>query len=198
MNRAFSLRERVLLLVLAIIIVAGIYYLLIHMPISAALESIYSQQLTAELELEILEVREVQLIAMREELAEIEISGSTSYVPVYDNLPAIMNFLNSVLKGRTYNHTLNFTGTVEKDGIVRRGVQIHFSTQNYASACRIIEKLQNSEFVNRIGDISMVPLGDRNYGSYYYNTDADYSILRNPLELTLTMTFYERLPEPAK
>ncbi len=194
MNRSFSPRERLLLLILAVIIVASSYYMLIHRPISESLESAASRKEMAEIDIEVLKVRAVQLAAMKKELEEIEISGSTSYVPLYDNLSAEMSFLNSVLSGNTYGHTLNFTGTSEKDGIVRRVVQIHFSTRNYSTACRIIERLQNSEFCNRIGDVIMVPLRDRAYGGLYYNYDADYSILRNPLELTLTMTFYERLP----
>ena len=195
MTKSFTGREKFLLLILALMIVAAAYYMLIHKPISESLESIASQKEMAETDIVILQAKAVQLAGMKKELEEIERSGSKSYVPLYDNLSAEMSFLSSVLNGRTYDYTLNFTGTTEKDGVVRRGVQIHFSTENYSVACIIIEKLQNSEFCCRIGDVKMLPLRDNTYSGVYYNYDADYSILRNPLELTLTMTFYERMPE---
>ncbi|HPX71054.1 MAG TPA: type II secretion system protein GspM, partial [Bacillota bacterium] len=171
MTKSFTSREKFLLLVLAVIVVVAAYYMLIHRPISESLESIASQKEAAETEIVILQAKAAQLSSMKKELEEIERSGSKSYVPLYDNLSAEMSFLSSVLQDSTYDYTLNFTGTTEKDGVVRRGVQIHFSTENYSVACRIIEKLQNSEFCCRIGDVTMVPLRDNVHGTYY-NYDA--------------------------
>ena len=193
MTRSFSSKEKFLLSVLLIIILGVAYYLLVQIPVTTNLQSIASEKELAETEIVTLKAKQEQLAKMKEELAEIEKKGAKTIVPAYDNLSKEMMFISSVMFN-TGDWSYNITATTSgDDGIFRRNLQVFFTCQSYETACGKIEMLQNCRFLCRLGDVNMVPLRVTDYEDIYYNDDADYSITTNPLEVNVTMTFYERM-----
>ena len=200
-KRSLTRREKGLLILLAVLLVAAAYYLLVHRAVVDNLAAIETQKSEAETEIAINSAKVAQLKNMKAELAEIEEHGVKSVVPVYDNLSKEIVFLNNVLKGTT-DYTINFSSLTTTQGIARRVANLEFTTPSYDKSCSIVDQLQNCEYCCRIGDVIMEPIDEYNgtyyssiYGYGYY--DADYSILRNPLTVKVSMTFYEKVEEAA-
>ena len=199
MHRAFTNREKALILFLAILMIVAAYYLFVHRAVVDALADIESQKSLTQTEIDIANTKLQKMQAMQAELDEIEADGVKSVVPEYDNLSREIVFLNGIL-GTTTDYTINFSGLTTSESVVRRFVNLSFTSESYDACCAIIEKLQNCEYCCRLGDVSMEPIREYNtqynyYNGYGYYYDADYSILRNPLQVNVTMTFYERTTE---
>ena len=200
-KRSLTRREKGLLILLGVLLVAAAYYLAVHRVVVDNLADIATQKSEAETEITINSAKVAQLKNMKAELAEIEEHGIKSVVPVYDNLSKEIVFLNNVLKGTT-DYTINFSSLTTTQGIARRVANLEFTTPSYDKSCSIVDQLQNCEYCCRIGDVIMEPIDEYNgtyyssiYGYGYY--DADYSILRNPLTVKVSMTFYEKVEEAA-
>lgn len=196
-KRALTRREKVLLGFLAVLLIAAAYYLLVHRTVVDTMARIAAEKQTIETEILINEAKAQKLATMKKELAEIESQGVKSVVPEYDNLSKEIVFLNSILSGTT-DYTINFSSLTTTEGIARRVTNLEFTSSSYTQSCKIIEELQNCEYCCRLGDVIMEPIAQYNgeyfsvvqgYGSY----DADYSILRNPLSVKVSMTFYEKV-----
>lgn len=197
LKRSLTRREKTLLVILAVLIIFAAYYLLVHQNVKNSLIDIESQKELVQTEITIAQTKVAKKQKMVKELEEIEASGIKSVVPEYDNLSKEITFLNSVLQGTT-DYTINFTSLSTSEGIARRVANLSFTSPSYDDCCAIIGKLQNCQYCCRLGDVVMEPIKEYNgehsyYYGYYY--DADYSILRNPLTVNVTMTFYEKVEE---
>ena len=165
MNRAFSTREKVLLVILALLLIGVGYFKLLLEPINESIDN-YTQS-TAQL---------VQLRQMEQELEVIHESGDAVPLPAYDNAEGLLVELNHILAAST-EYTLNF-GTVDMlDGgyIVRRPLSLQFSAKNYAAARGILTALHDSANVNQISDLSVSLPEDSDKG----------------VQVTCSVTFYE-------
>lgn len=194
-KRTLTSAERALLILLALIIVAGAYYLLVHKSVVNSLEDIESQKEMVQTQLQVAQTKNMKMKKMQDELAAIKESGSKTTVPEYDNLSKDILFLNTVLAG-TSDYTINFASVTTSNNIVRRVCNISFTSSSYNASCTIIKLLQNCKYCCRLGDVSMNPIREYDSGySYDYNYDADYSIITNPLTVNVSLTYYERVVE---
>ena len=201
-KRALTRREKALLIILGILIAAAAYYMFVHRVVVDSLARIEGEKQDVETAITIDTAKVVKLTAMKKELEEIEEYGVKSVVPEYDNLSREIVFLNKVLEG-TSDYTINFSSLTTTQGIARRVANLEFTTSSYDNSCKIIDQLQNCEYCCRLGDVIMEPIDEYNgtyysslYGYGYY--DADYSILRNPLTVKVSMTFYEKMDEASE
>jgi Tfp pilus assembly protein PilO len=157
MKRAFTTREKIMLLVLAILLIAIGYYKFVLEPIN---DSITQYQLDTETEQsEILQntAQLQKLDSMQTELDEINASGDAKPLPTYDNTDGMLTELNAILS-KSDDYSLNF-GTVapleETTYIMQRPVELTFNTGSYATARAILDELHNSNNINQISDLSM-------------------------------------------
>ena len=157
MKRAFTTREKVMLLVLAILLICIGYYKFVLEPIN---ESIAQYQLDTETEqTEILQntAQLQKLNDMQTELDEIKASGDAKPLPTYNNTNAMLTELNALLD-KSDHYSLNF-GTVapleETTYIMRRPVELTFNTGSYETAREILDELHDSDNINQISDLSM-------------------------------------------
>lgn len=175
MNRAFSTREKVLLVILALLLIGVGYFKLLLEPIN---ESIDNYTLASSEQDAMLQgtAQLVQLRQMEQELEVIHESGDAVPLPAYDNAEGLLVELNHILAAST-EYTLNF-GTVDMlDGgyIVRRPLSLQFSAKNYAAARGILTALHDSANVNQISDLSVRLPEDSDKG----------------VQVTCSVTFYE-------
>lgn len=197
MKRALSTGERALLVFLGILVICVAYYFLVHRSVEDSLSDINAQKENAQLGIKLADAKLQKMQNMQYELDTINVNKVNTSVPEYDNLAKEIVFLNTVLAG-TSDYTINFASVNSTEGIVRRVTNISFTSSSYNASCTIIRLLQDCKYCCRIGDVTMDPIRvyDSGTSTYYdYNYDADYSILRNPLTVNVSMTFYERVTE---
>ena len=185
LSKQFSLREKILLLILAILALLAAYYFAVHRPVTETIEKCAIESDELNTEITILSAKKQKKDDMLLELEQIKASGDTAVVPDYDNLDRIVAFLNNVLSN-TENYSLSVSGVVKAEdssGIVRRSMVLKFTCPDYNSAKEAINKLQNSSFCCRLGAMTFSRSGEQ----------SSRSILEGPVAVTINITFFEHI-----
>ena len=111
MSRDFTTREKIMLLVLTLILLAAGYYAVIDQPIRTAINEAKSQQDELNTELMLLQTKAASLSRMQSELDSIEQSGSLGKMGSYNNSKAELDELNQLLQdANTYDISFSDTG----------------------------------------------------------------------------------------
>lgn len=179
-HREFTTREKVLLLVLAVVLLAVGYFRFFLTPIQNEINT--QQQRQEELTNSILleQTKLQQLEMMQEKVDKIKASGTVpdAEVPNYDNIEKVMLQLNGILaQAQEYNLAFGEISD-ENDGILSRPVELSFVTDSYASAREIINQLYQCPYRCAVSDISEQAEKDLSSDS--------------TIRVDLTVTFYEK------
>ena len=175
MKRAFTTREKVMLLVLTVLLIVIAYFKLILEPINNSIDE-YQSETAAEQD-EILQNTALltRMNQMQKELEEIYAAGDPAPIPNYDNSGKLLVELNSILSA-SVDYSLDF-GQVSalNDGyIMCRPINMTFTTNTYAETRAIIDALLNSDFTNQISDISVQFENSGNSGNVQVNLYITY------------------------
>lgn len=176
-RRAFTTREKVLVLLLAIVLVGAFYYFLIAKNFTGTLA--YNTEQLAEVEDQIAVQTTIATLreSMQDELDGLETAEGLPEIATYDNVHNAVDELNVIL-AQTITYNLNFSQP-ELDGeTVRRTVGMTFTTSDYATALAVVEDLQNGRYRCNITDFAL-------NGSLM----ADGSIAS--VSATLSVTYFE-------
>lgn len=194
MNRAFTTREKVLLVILAVLIIGIGYFKLLLEPINTSIENYRNMTASEQDEILVNTALLQKKKQMETELEELFVSGDPTPIPVYDNSGNLLVELHRILD-KSLDYSLNFSGTspMDVEYLVRRPVSLTFQTPTYAQARAIINELHDSDNVNCISDLSM----QINNG----NLDDTNEIIRWDLDdnsdhyvtVSLVITYYERV-----
>ena len=93
MSRDFTVREKIMLLVLTLILLAVGYYLVVDQPIRTAINEAKSQQEELSTEMMLLQTKAASLSRMQSELDSIEQGGSLGKMGSYNNSKAELDEL---------------------------------------------------------------------------------------------------------
>lgn len=186
-SRRFTPREKILLVVLAVILLAGAYLWLVQEPISQSLSRIRSQQEEAEMDRLVLDAKKVKLDQMREELDVILAESDAKEIPQYDNQQNVINMLNSVLASTT-DYTLSFEPISQGDGdvMIRRVINMTFYCNSYQEARGIVNQLHDGPYRCQIGNLAISAISQGVTGS-----TLDLNVY--PVQVTMNITFFELL-----
>lgn len=151
LNRSFSTREKVLLLILAIVLVLGAYYFLVIKNVADTLAANQAELQQVQLDIDQQTALAAARSAMERELAESE---DLPEVAVYDNIRNELNELNTLLaSAATYDVTFE---PPELEGtLVRRSVSVSFTVPDYLSALNMVRALENGSYRCAISDFSL-------------------------------------------
>ncbi len=141
LTKAFTSREKILLLFLAVMLVLAVYYLTILRPTSEAIAKsqaeiteIENNMITEQTKAGIL----ADMKAVLDKVPESEKNGAQ--IPDYDNFENVLDELSVALSNAS-DVKINFSKeTVSKDLIIRE-MQVAFFAENYAVAKSIISNL---------------------------------------------------------
>ena len=182
-QRKFKTREKVLLCILAVIILAGCYYFFVQLPVSRIISSASAEKTALEDELLTLEILQIRYDKMTQDLAQL---GETPQVetPKYDNLLRLMAFLNNALApADEYDLSFDSIDTAE-NGIIRRKVNMTFTASNYRTARNVVKALQNCPYRCIISDMQFEPLKEK-------GTETSF-LTEGKLQVTMTVTYFEQ------
>ena len=157
MSNRVSSRDRVLLVVLAVLLIGVCYYMFFYQPTQAELQSLARQISEVEDQTNVALAKANSMKGMQEELDEIlsRPADEITEIAPYDNAKVVMTQLNGILSA-SENYSLSFKDPdIQKDGTVRRVVEMSFDCSDYNSAKTIIKALSSNRWRCLINSISL-------------------------------------------
>ncbi len=177
MNREFTGREKVLMVILAVIVIALGYFKLILGPINDSVDYYKGETTLEQTMVDENATRLLQLQKMKAAVAEIKAAGTEKAIPQYDNSGRLMVELYGIL-GSTEEYSLDYSSGVVEDGyIILRPIKLSFKTTTYAQARGILDALSGSDNVNQISDLDIE----------YVENQSNFT----GYETTLVITYFE-------
>ena len=184
MNRELTKREKTLLLILVLLVLALGYFKLILEPINDQIEQ-YNQMAAGEQDII---TQNMALIQKKKEMEqELEAifaeNPDPDPIPNYDNSGVLMVEIHSILDG-TVDYTLSFSDTSLLSGgyLLRRPLELEFSVDTYSQARSIINRLHDSKNINQISDLSITRV---NRETKQIDEDAD------TIRVKMVITYFE-------
>jgi hypothetical protein len=153
LSRDFTVRETVLMTILAVMLVALAYYWFVDVPVKSGIAEARSKEDAYNTELTAVTAKIEGLEKMQEELDELGTSGRAAYMASYNNAEAEYTALNDILAG-TDEYVITFSDLTRDGDLVRREFTIQFTTTGYTAAKKVITDLENSKYRCRIGELS--------------------------------------------
>ncbi len=181
LTRKFSTREKILLAVLVIIIVAALYYMFIYQPLTASLNNSKSNAQALEQQLVALDIKVEQIKNMQKSIEEYADNGHiVSIMPSYNAGKQELVFLNSTLAA-SEDYYVGFTNITRQGNQIRREFSLKFTVDRYSDAENIINILEHSDLRCLISDFSVKPV------------EQDGRVETDEVEANCVATFYETM-----
>lgn len=170
MKRALTKREKILMLILAVLMIGIGYYKLVLSPINTQIEVYEGMAMEEQISLDTNTVRAAVMARMERETEQAKKSGKNWVIPAYDNREALMETLNRLFASCS-SYALDF-GEEEKDGIVvKKPVQITYETGSYREVRDIIDRLYDCGYAMQVAEVTLQAreATDRNLVTAYMN-----------------------------
>ena len=154
MNREFTQREKVLLLVLAVLIIVIGYVKLILQPINEEIESYESLTMEEQTTFSANQIKATRMNLMEKAIEKAKAKGVRREVPAYDNSSNLLPGLYQIMES-SVDYSLDFGELVYDGNVVQRPVEMTFQTRTYKQARAIIDKLYKSGYAMQITDVNI-------------------------------------------
>ena len=153
MKHVLTTREKVLVLILAVIVIGFCYYNFFLSPLNESISQYESMSSELETEMVLNTAKVQQKQSMESQIAELK-AGGASTIPEYNNSQNLMVELNSILS-EAEDYNISFDATSNIDYVVLRPAYLTITTSTYAKARDIIDKLYASDNIMRMSDLNM-------------------------------------------
>jgi hypothetical protein len=132
------------------------------------------------------QARALSIQNMQKEMAANK-SANTGVVETYSNLKQEISALNDIFEGTTsFNLGFDAATASSGDDTVRRNIQVTFTSADFNEAVMVLQNLHDCKYRCMIKDLAFSPAAGTN--------SANTSTIENgPVQVTLTVTFYETL-----
>ena len=194
LSRDFTLKEKVLLLILCLVLVGLAYYRFVFVPCQDAISRANNTRDALQIELLGAMTKEAQLKKMKDELDSLGELRETSRMDSYNNAKAELSLLNSVLEAAD-EYAVSFASVTKDGDQIRRNFSLQFQTGSFAAAKQIVARLSESEYRCLLGDIqysSTVRVAsekEKTVGGYW---DGEVYYF-NVITVNTTATFFETM-----
>jgi len=177
LSRDFTLKERILILLLCLVLVGLAYYRFVDQPVRSAITQAESQKAAIETELVAARAKLAELEKMQSEIDEVSALESFRPMPSYSNREAVNQLLNDTLGQMDYSIT--FSNITRNNNQVRRNISLTFTATDYKMVKQVIQSLTDAPFRCMVDNISFSSVTARNYQTAF--------------RVNLTATFYETM-----
>lgn len=145
-SRQFTAREKILILVLALLMLAALYVKVVYMDVSSVMAQYPLNMAEAEEEYAVEKQKNDVLKIMQRELEQIALgSKEVKEIPAYDNSKNIINELNQILL-TTDDFTLTFLPLEEDATMVRRKIVLSFAVSSYSEAKKVVAAIDDMQY----------------------------------------------------
>ncbi len=193
MGYTFSRREKALLVVLALLAVAGIWYQFVFVGTQDTISRLNAQIADVQDQKATDAARVMQTKRMSEEIERCKAAGiAPAEIPAYDNVQALMARLNGTLAPTT-GYNLKFEDVAAGSaGIVTRGVELSYGCGSYQEARVILNSLTRGGFPCSIDDFTLTDNGAKVSASTATRNVGSGSANAAPYSASAHLTFYEK------
>ncbi len=160
MNRAFTAREKTLLLVLVVLMLALGYFQLVFEPIQTEMDHYSTLTQQTQTTLDQYQAQLLQMKRMEALLEEMHLSGSYRPIPGPDNLQAITLQLHRIL-AQAQSFALEFGQPKAQGYVLARPVSLSFTALDTSQAYGILQALGESENTNELSQVHITWDRDR-------------------------------------
>lgn len=154
MKKEFTRREKILLLVLAVLVIGLGYYKFVLQPINSKISDYRNMESELQLEYEQNQIKAARINMMEKEIQKAQADGIKRTVASYDNSVNLMPELYRIMKS-SIDYSLDFGELVFENDIVKRPVEITYDTSTYKQARAIIDKLYSSQYAMQVDDLTI-------------------------------------------
>lgn len=151
-SRDFTLREKILLLVLVLFLVGLAYYQFVDQPVRSAIESARMQENVLSEELSAIQMKIDKLENMKNELDGILTSGTIGKMGSYNSSKDEMKMLNDILDAAD-KYSISFADVTRTGDQIRRNFSLQYITSDYDTAIGILSRLTNGEYRCLLSDV---------------------------------------------
>ena len=196
--RSFTRREKIMLVILALVLVVGLYFLLVHRPVEAKLEELAKEQEDLELMTDVAQAMLIQRNSMQAELDEIFAlpKDQITVMPEYDNAETLIMQLNNIFMG--LEPRLSFPAVRINEGIATRPIDFEFEAPSYEEARAILTRLTRTGYRSLLDGLSIRPSETRTTtvrGRTVTQRVENGNIQEGSVVVKGTIYFYELVPE---
>ena len=179
MNREFTTREKLLILLLCLILVGLAYYQFVDQPVRTALNNAHAERDSLLTELTAVNAKLTVMRRMRDEMEDITAGGTVSEMKSYNNSKPEIALLNDILRG-TPDYTISFADVTRDGDQIRRNFTMTFTADSYARIQRIVKQLSESPYRCLIGDLKI-------------SVTRGKTMEEGPINVNATATFFETM-----
>ena len=179
MNREFTTREKLLILLLCLILVGLAYYQFVDQPVRTALNNAHAERDSLLTELTAVNAKLTVMRRMRDEMEDITAGGTVSEMKSYNNSKPEIALLNDILRG-TPDYTITFADVTRDNDQIRRNFSLTFVSDKYESIQRIVKQLSESPYRCLIGDLKI-------------SVTRGKTMEEGPINVNATATFFETM-----
>lgn len=153
---SFSRREKVLLVILAILLIGVVWYTVVFRSANEQITAINAQISEVQNQTVADTAKIQQMDSMRQSIDSWKAQGGKGAVlPAYDNVQGVMLELNSVLSS-TKSYSVSFDDLDRSgQGYVKRGVTMNFTTAGYDEARNVIAALESGAYPCSVDSVSI-------------------------------------------
>ena len=190
LDYTFSKREKVLLVILALIAIGILYYQVIYRNVQDQLDSLNSQISEAQDETVTATAKLSKMKTMQAAIDSYKAAGlKATEMPSYDNITPLMAELNTTLASSS-DYTLSFDDVDTSSTTVERGVDLTFGASSYASARSILDSLLQGSYPCSLDEFTITD------NSATQSTSKGYTVVTGTassnVSVTAHFTFYEQ------
>lgn len=195
--RNFTRREKVMLVILALILLVGLYFLCVHRPVEARLAKLAEEKEDLELQTTVATVKLSQRNSMKAELDKIFAmpKDQLTVMPPYNNLEALIVQFDSIFMG--LEPKLSFPEVRLEEGIITRPIEFEFDAPSYDQARAILTRLTRTGQRSLLDGLSIQPMdtvtSDRT--GMLQNRVSGGDIKVGAVSVKGTIYFYELAPK---
>lgn len=184
LNRSFTRREIILLLVLALLLILGLYFYAVHYPIVNRTAEIDAEMDDVLFKLDVAKTRQGIYNSMKTELDEIFKlpEDELTVMPEYSNFQTLLNHFNTIFDG--HEPVLSFDTVTFNGNIAARTVRFTFLASDWEEGREILSQLTSTGYRCLLDSLSFTSAGgDTNREDFYVES--------SPLKISGSITFYE-------
>ena len=152
LSRSFTLKEKILLLLLSLILVGLAYYQFVDQPVRSALAQAQAEADSLSMELNAVNSKLATMRKMRTELDDVTAGGKATEMGSYNNSKAEIAMLNDVLS-EALQYSITFANVTRSGDQIRRNFTLQLTADSYESMEQIINSINESHYRCLIGDL---------------------------------------------
>lgn len=147
MKQKMTVREKMLLVILGILVLFCLYYFFFLIPTNEKIDFYENEKLSVEEQILVADATAEKKRMMEAELKAIFSGemGEVKEIPAYDNSHNVMNSLSSIL-AEAKKYDLSFSSVEIEENTVRRNLSLSFECDSYGACKNILRKIGEGEY----------------------------------------------------